>query len=55
MYHLFLMSPTMEEDVPIATPPSMRDQLNAAQLIVQWLCSLGLYASTSLPDRIHRR
>ena len=48
MYYLFKTAPAMEYNVPIASPPIARDWLNLTQVLVQWACSLILYASPSL-------
>ncbi|EED12094.1 conserved hypothetical protein [Talaromyces stipitatus ATCC 10500] len=44
MYYLFKSAPLMEYGVPISTPPSTRDWLNLSQILIQWICSLFLFA-----------
>ncbi|KAF7853619.1 uncharacterized protein EAF02_011924 [Botrytis sinoallii] len=44
MYYLFKTAPDMRYGIPIATPPSIRDWLNLSQILVQWSCSLFLFA-----------
>ncbi|KAF7913459.1 uncharacterized protein EAE98_011484 [Botrytis deweyae] len=43
-YYLFKTAPDMRYGIPIATPPSIHDWLNLSQILVQWICSLLLFA-----------
>ncbi|TGO73547.1 hypothetical protein BELL_0352g00080 [Botrytis elliptica] len=43
-YYLFKTAPDMRYGIPIATPPSIHDWLNLSQILVQWICSLFLFA-----------